>query len=70
MGEQDEVRVGQGVWHPTYGNGVITHINWREQAVYVEWYNSKTSDVISFDDLHGNWDWKQKQWQLTIGEYK
>ena len=73
MGEQnpqESIRVGQGVWHPTHWNGFITHVDWSEQQVYVEWANTKATDVISFDDLAGNWDWKLKQWQLTLGEYK
>lgn len=70
MAEQEDYRVGQGVWHPTHWNGVIKDIDWREKQVTVEWYNSGQRDLIDFDDLYGNWDWKQKQWQLTLGEYK
>lgn len=66
MPEQSDIRYGQGVWCLYHANGVIVDINYADQEVTVEWYNSKTRDIIEFDTLYGNWNWKAKQWQLTL----
>lgn len=65
MSEQMDYRYGQGVWRHKEGNGVIVAVLFADKEVVVEWYNSKTRDIISYDELMGNWDWKLKQWILT-----
>lgn len=66
MSEQDEVRHGQGVWCQQHANGVIVDVYYDTQEVVVEWYNSKKRDIFEMEDLHGNWNSRAKQWQLTL----